>query len=126
MGCSVGEYNMNALEQEDTVRIRKCERNLKDTLEEKKKQRKVRKRIGKGGEEQAVNEEGTNYEVGAFWTTFCKYFLGEWLEMCSFFHKIYLQKFPKSDPPDDFVKLHDFSVVVGQTPTKVYTFGNCD
>ena len=25
MGCSVGEYNMNALELEDKMRIRKCE-----------------------------------------------------------------------------------------------------
>ena len=26
MGCSVGEYNMNALELEDKMRIRKCEK----------------------------------------------------------------------------------------------------
>ena len=26
MGCSVGEYNMNALELENKMRIRKCEK----------------------------------------------------------------------------------------------------
>ena len=26
MGCSVGEYNMNALEREDKMHIRKCEK----------------------------------------------------------------------------------------------------
>ena len=26
MGCSVGEHNMNALELEDKMRIRKCEK----------------------------------------------------------------------------------------------------
>ena len=46
---------------------------------------KVRNRKRKGGEEQAVDEEGTTYKAGAFSTTFCEYFLGKWLEMCSFF-----------------------------------------
>ena len=63
MGCSVGEYNMNALERALTnkMRIRKCE-----TLEQEKKQRKVRKRRRKGRDsEQAVDEEGKTYEAGA-------------------------------------------------------------
>ena len=46
MGCSVGEYNMNALELEDKMRIRMCEK--KETREQEKKQRKVRKRRRKG------------------------------------------------------------------------------
>ena len=36
MGLSVGEYNVNALELEDKMRIRKCKK--KETLEEEKKQ----------------------------------------------------------------------------------------
>ena len=95
-----------------------------ETLEQEKKQRKVRNRRRKGKEEQAVDEEGTTYKDGAFSTTFCKYFLGKWLEMCSF-----LAKFtPKSCPnlTHRLTLLHDFSVVVGQTPTKVYIFGNYD
>ena len=55
-----------------------------ETLEQEKKQRKVRNRRRKGREEQAVDEEGTSYKAGAFSTTFWKYFLGKWLEMCSF------------------------------------------
>ena len=72
IGCSVSEYNMNALELEDKMRIRKCEE--KETLEQEKTQRKVRKRRRKGREDQAVDEEGTIYETGAFCTTFCRYF----------------------------------------------------
>ena len=49
-----------------------------------KKQRKVRRRKRKGREEQAVDEEGTIYKARALSTTFCKYFLGKWLKMCSF------------------------------------------
>ena len=55
---------MNALELEDNMRIRRCEK--KETLEHEKKQRKVRKRRSKGREEQAVDEEGTTYEAWAF------------------------------------------------------------
>ena len=66
MGCSVGEYNMNALELEDKMRIRKCDKKPEETQEEEKKQRKVRKRRRKGREEQAVNEEGTTYKAAAF------------------------------------------------------------
>ena len=90
----------------------------------RKEQRKVRNRRKKGREEQAVDEEGTTYKAGAFSTTFCKYFLGKWLEMCSF-----LTKFTSKSCPNlthRLTLLHDFSVVVGQTPTKVYIFGNCD
>ena len=34
MGCSVGEYNMNALEQEDKMYIRKCEKRNTRTRKE--------------------------------------------------------------------------------------------
>ena len=46
---------------------------------------RVRKRRRKGREEEALDEESTTYEAGPFWTTFCKYFLDRWLEMCSLF-----------------------------------------
>ena len=55
-----------------------------ETLEQEKKQRKVRNRRRKGRKEQAVDVEGTTYKAGAFSKSFCKYFLGKWLEMCIF------------------------------------------
>ena len=69
MGCSVGEYNMITLELGDKMRTRRCEK--KETLEQEKKQMRVRKRRRKGRGEQAVDEEGTTYEAGAFSTTGC-------------------------------------------------------
>ena len=77
MGCSFGDHNMNALE--DEMRIRKCEK--KETLlgwGREKKQSKVRrgKRKGMRREEQAVDEEGTTYKAGAFSTTFFKNIFG--------------------------------------------------
>ena len=66
MDCSVGELknNMNALKLEEKMWTRKCEK--KETLEQEKRQTKVRKSRRKGRKEQAVDEEGTTYEAGAF------------------------------------------------------------
>ena len=71
-GCTAGGYGLlswrvqhECLELEDKIHIRKCAEK-KETLEQEKKQRKVRNRRRKGREEQAVDEEGTTYKAGAF------------------------------------------------------------
>ena len=77
MGCSVGEYNINALELEDkTVSSQEWKEDRNTPWEQEKKQRKVRNRRRKSREEQAVDEKGTTYKAGAFSTTFWKYFSG--------------------------------------------------
>ena len=77
MGCSVGEYNINALELENKMCICKSEKRIETLHGNKKRSReKVRNRRRKGREEQAVDEEGTTYKAGAFSTTFCKYSFG--------------------------------------------------
>ena len=55
---------------------------------------------------------------------FVNILLGKWLEMWSL-----LTKFTAKSCPNlthRLTLLHDFSVLVGQTPTKVYIFVNCD
>ena len=47
MGCSVGEYNMNARELEDKTWIRKCEK--KETLEEERSRGRSVIEKGKAG-----------------------------------------------------------------------------
>ena len=47
MGCSVGECNMNALEQEDKMRIRKSEKRI-ETLHENKKRSRGKSEIEEG------------------------------------------------------------------------------
>ena len=47
MGCSVGEYNINALELEDKMGIRKSEKRI-ETLHENKKRRRGRSEIEEG------------------------------------------------------------------------------
>ena len=77
MGCSVGEYNINALELEDKMCIRKSEKRIEILHENKESSRgRSEKEEGKGREEQAVDEEDTTYKAGAFSTTFSKYSFG--------------------------------------------------
>ena len=77
MGCSVGEYNINALELEDKMCIRKSEKRIEILHENKESSRgRSEKRRRKGREEQDVDEEGTTYKAGAFSTTFSKYSFG--------------------------------------------------
>ena len=77
MGCSVGEYNINALEPEDKMcNSKEWEEDSSTPWEQDKKQRKVRNRRRKGREEKAVDEEGTTYKAGTFSTTFWKYSFG--------------------------------------------------
>ena len=77
MGCSVGEYNINALELEDKMCIRKSEKRIEILHENKESSRgRSEKRRRKGREEQDVGEEGTTYKAGAFSTTFSKYSFG--------------------------------------------------
>ena len=67
-----------------------------------------------------MDEKGTIYKAGPSQLLFLNIYLGKWLEMCSF-----LTKFTSKSCPNlthQLTLLHDFSVVVRQTPTKVYIY----
>ena len=115
-GCTAGGYGLLSWRVQhkctgtrgQDVYLQDWEEYQNTPWEQKKKQRKVRNRRRK---------------AGAFSTTFCKYFVGRWLEMCSFLTNL----------PPKVVQIwltgwfcYMISVVVGQTSTKVYIFGNCD
>ena len=125
MGCSVGEYNINALELEDNMRIRKSEKRIK-TLHENKKKSRGRSEIeeGKAGKNKLWMRKVQPTNLRPSQQLFVNILLGKWLEMCSFLTKFTSKSCRNLTPR--LTLSHDFSVVVGQTPTKVYIFGNCD
>ena len=110
-GCTAGGYGLLSWRVQhictetrgQDVYSQEGEEDRNTPWEQGKKQRKVRNRRRKGREEQAVDDEGRTYKAGAFTTTFCKYFLGKWLEMCSFWTKFTSKSCPNQDTPADVV-----------------------
>ena len=125
MGCWVGEYNINALELEDKMCIRKSEKRI-DILHENKESSRGRseKEEGKAGKNKLWMRKVQPTKLGPSQQLLVNILLGKWLEMCSFWTKFTSKSCPNLT--HRLTLLHDFSVVVGQTPTKVYSFGNCD
>ena len=125
MGSSVGEYNINALEQEDKMCVRKSGKRI-ETLHENKESRRGRseKEEGKAGKNKLWMRKVQPTKLGPSQQLLVNILLGKWLEMCSFWTKFTSKSCPNLT--HRLTLLHDFSVVVGQTPTEVYIFGSCD
>ena len=109
---------MNAPELEDKMRIRECEK----TKHLKKKRSRGRSEIEerKAGKNKLWRRKVQSTKLRPSQLLFLNIYLGKWLEMCSF-----LTKFTSKSCPNlthRLTLLHDFSVVVGQTPTKVYIY----
>ena len=123
MGCSVGEYNINALEREDKMCIRKSEKRI-EILHENKESSSGRseKEEGKAGKNKLWMRKVQPAKLGPSQQLLVNILLGKWLEMCSFWTKFTSKSCPNLT--HRLTLLHDFSVVVGQTPTKIYIFGN--
>ena len=125
MGCSVGEYNINALELEDKMCIRKSEKRIEILHENKESSRgRSENEEGKAGKNKLWMRKVQPTKLGPSQQLLVNILLGKWLEMCSFWTKFTSKSCPNLT--HRLILLHDFSVVVGQTPTKVYIFGNCD
>ena len=86
MGCSVGEYNINALEQEDKMCIRKSEKRIKILHENKKSSRgRSEKEEGRAGKNKLWMRKVQPTKLqGPAQQLFVNILLGKWLEMCSF------------------------------------------
>ena len=82
------------------------------------------KEEGKAGKNKLWMRKVQPTKLGPSQQLFVNILLGKWLEMCSFWTKFTSKSCPNLTHRLTF--LHDFSVVVGQTSTKVYIFGNCD
>ena len=124
MGCSVGEYNINALELEDKMCIRKSEKRIEILHENKESSRgRSEKEEGKAGKNKLWMRKVQSTKLGPSRQLLVNILLGKWLEMCSFWTKFTSKSCPNLT--HRLTLLHDFSVVVGQTPTKVDIFGNC-
>ena len=84
MGCSVGEYNINALELEDKMCIRKSEKRIEILHENKESsRRRSEKEEGKAGKNKLwVRKVPT--KLGTSRQLLVNILLGKWLEMCSF------------------------------------------
>ena len=121
MGCSDGEYNINALEQEDKMCIRKSEKRI-ETLHENKKRSRGRSEIeeGKAGKNKLWMRKVQPKKLGPSQQLFVNIFLvSGW--KCA----VFLTKFTSKSCPNlthRLTLLHDFSVVVGQTPKKSIHF----
>ena len=125
MGCSVGEYNINALELEDKMCIRKSAKRIEILHDNKESsRRRSEKEEGKAGKNKLWMRKVQPTKLGPSRQFLVNILLGKWLEMCSFWTKFTSKSCPNLT--HRLTLLHDFSVVVGQTPTKVYIFGNCD
>ena len=129
MGCSVGEYNMNALELEDNMRIRKSEKRI-EALHENKKRIRGRSEIegGKAGKNELWMRKVQPTKLGSSQQLFVNYF---WVFIkvagnVQFFNKFTSKTLSCPNLTHRLTSLHDFSVVVGQTPTRVYIYGNWD
>ena len=127
MGCSVGEYNINALELEDKMCIRKSEKRIGILYENKESSRgRSEKEEGKAGKNKLWMRKVQPTKLGPSQQLLVNILWCKWLEMCSFWT---IAKFTSKSCPNlthRLTLLHDFSVVAGQTLTKVYIFGNCD
>ena len=105
--------------------IRKSEKRIEILHENKKRSRgRSEKEEGKAGKNKLWMRKVQPTKLGPSQQLLVKILLGKWLEMCSFWTKFTSKSCPNLT--HRLTLLHDFSVVVGQTPTKVYTFGNCD
>ena len=125
MGCSVGEYSINALELEDKMCTRKSEKRIEILHENKESSRgRSGKEEGMAGKNKLWMRKVQPTKLGPSQQLLVNILLGKWLEMCSFWTKFTSRSCPNLT--HRLTLLHDFSVVVGQTPTKVYIFGNCD
>ena len=85
MGCSVGEYSINALELENKMCIRKSEKRI-ETLHENKKRSRGRSEIeeGKAGKNKLWMRKVQLTKVGPSQQLFVNILLSKWLEMCRF------------------------------------------
>ena len=85
MGCSVGEYNINALELVDKMCIRKSEKRI-EILHENKESRRGRseKEEGKAGKNKLWMRKVQPTKLGPSRQLLVNILLGKWLEMCSF------------------------------------------
>ena len=85
MGCSVGEYNIKALEQEDKMCIRKSEKRIEILHENKESSRgRSEKEEGKAGKNKLWMRKVQPTKLGPSQQLFVNILLGNWLEMCSF------------------------------------------
>ena len=89
MGCSVGEYNINALELEDKMCIRKSEKRIEILRENKESSRgRSEKEEGKAGKNKLwmrkVQVVLQHTKLGPSRQLLVNILLGKWLEMCSF------------------------------------------
>ena len=85
MGCSVGEYNINALELEDKMCICKSEKRIEILHENKESSRgRSEKEEGKAGKNKLWMRKVQPTKLGPSQQLFVNILLGKWLEMCSF------------------------------------------
>ena len=85
MGCSVGEYNINALELEDKMCIRKSEKRIEILHENKESsRRRSEKEEGKAGKNKLWMRKVQPTKLGPSRQLLVNILLGKWLEMCSF------------------------------------------
>ena len=85
MGCSVGEYNINALELEDKMCIRKSEKRIEILHENKESsRRRSEKEEGKAGKNKLWMRKVQPTKPGPSRQLLVNILLGKWLEMCSF------------------------------------------
>ena len=85
MGCSVGEYNINALELEDKMCIRKSEKRIEILHENKESSRgRSEKEEGKAGKNKLWMRKVQPTKPVPSQQLLVNIILGKWLEMCSF------------------------------------------
>ena len=83
--CSVGEYNINALELEDKMCIRKSEKRIEILHENKESSRgRSEKDEGKAGKNKLWMRKVQPTKLGPSQQLLVNILLGKWLEMCSF------------------------------------------
>ena len=85
MGCSVGEYNINALELEDKMCFRKSEKRIEILHENKESsRRRSEKEEVKAGKNKLWMRKVQPTKLGPSRQLLVNILLGKWLEMCSF------------------------------------------
>ena len=85
MGCSDGEYNINALELRDKMCIRKSEKRIKILHENKESsRRRPEKEEGKARKNKLWMRKVQPTKLGPSRQLLVNILLGKWLEMCSF------------------------------------------
>ena len=85
MGCSVGKYNINGLELEDKMCIRKSKKRIEILHENKESSRgRSEKEEGKAGKNKLWMRKVQPTKLGPSQQLFVNILLGKWLEMCSF------------------------------------------